>query len=215
MPKEDYYSVLGVAKSASQDDIKKAYRKLALKYHPDKNPDDSKAEEKFKKISEAYYTLGDEKRRKEYDSLSRMGANTGNFSSSHGFDFSDFFSHVRTGNGFSRGSIFGDVFEDLFSAGGGRGRTYTRFYSTGGGPSSAYSAGHSKVDTDINAVLPVPSDLASKGGEAKFKLSDGKTITLKVPANTRSGQKLRLRGQGRNCPCCGHRGDLIVAIQVK
>ena len=72
MSEKDYYSILGVKEDASEAEIKSAYRKLALKYHPDKNPGDKKAEETFKKISEAYYTLGDPKRRKEYDNLRRM-----------------------------------------------------------------------------------------------------------------------------------------------
>ena len=78
---EDYYAVLGVPEDASDQKIKKTYRALAVKYHPDKNSGDKKAEEKFKGISEAYYTLGDPKRRKEYDNLRRMGGSTGGFSS--------------------------------------------------------------------------------------------------------------------------------------
>ena len=102
MGADDYYSVLGVSEDASDTEIKKAYRKLALKYHPDKNPGDKKAEEKFKKISEAYYALGDAKRRKEYDNLRRMGAYTGDFSSAQGFDFSEFAKHFSGGGrGFS------------------------------------------------------------------------------------------------------------------
>ena len=99
--------LLGLGNTASLKDIKKAYRKLALKYHPDKNPGDKKAEESFKRISEAYYTLGDEKRRREYDELRRLGAYTGDFSSAQGFDFSDFSKHFSGGGrGFSSSSIF-------------------------------------------------------------------------------------------------------------
>jgi DnaJ-class molecular chaperone len=219
MSQKDYYKVLGVKEDASEAEIKKAYRKLAVKYHPDKNPGDSKAEEKFKEISEAYYALGDAKRRKEYDNLRRMGAYTGDFSSAQGFDFSDFMSQF-SGGGFSSRSSFGDIFGDIFS-GGGRSRgpgTHKFYYSTGGGMSEgaggAY-AGAQQVDTDIRASLPVPKKLASKGGEATFKLSGGKNVTLKIPAGTRHGQKMRLRGQGRDCPCCRHKGDLIVTVNIK
>ncbi len=212
MADKDYYKVLGVSEEASQSEIKKAYRKLALKYHPDKNPGDKKAEDKFKEISEAYYALGDEKRRKEYDNLRKMGAYTGDFSSNQGFDFSDFFSHVR-GNegGFSSGSVFGDIFGDLFSgtSSGQSGRAY--YYSTGGTSMGAQQS----VDTDVRANLPIPKNLAQKGGEAKFKLSTGKSITLKIPQGTKSGQKMRLKGQGEKCPCCSHKGDLIVTVQIK
>jgi len=215
MTNKDYYNVLGIAEDASHAEIKKAYRKRALKYHPDKNQGDKKAEEKFKEVSEAYYALGDEKRRKEYDNLRKMGAYTGDFSSSQGFDYSDFSSHFQggQGDGFSSSSIFGDIFGDLFS-GAARGRS-------GGGQTYYYSAGspsggrNQNVNTDIKANLPVPKTLAQKGGEAKFKLSTGKSITLKVPSGIKNGQKMRLKGQGEKCPCCRHKGDLIVSIQIK
>ncbi|MGB3057094.1 MAG: DnaJ domain-containing protein, partial [Candidatus Omnitrophota bacterium] len=113
MANKDYYDILGVKEGAGAEEIKKAYRKQALKYHPDKNPDDKKAEEKFKEISAAYYTLGDEKRRKEYDNLRRMGAYTGDFSSAQGFDFSDFLKQFS--GGFSSGSSFDGLFGDIFS----------------------------------------------------------------------------------------------------
>lgn len=217
MPEKDYYSVLGVGEDASQDEIKKAYRKLAVKYHPDKNPGDRKAEERFKEISGAYYTLGDEKRRKEYDNLKRMGGFTGNFSSDQGFDFSDFMNQFGGGGGggFSSGSPFEDLFGDVFSGGGRRGSGgHTYYYSTGGGMRGGGQS-QAKVDTDSRAELPIPKNLAEKGGEAKFKLSSGKNIKLKIPKGTKSGQKMRLRGQGTKCPCCRHKGDLIISIRVK
>ena len=218
MSGKDYYSILGVKEDATQDQIKKAYRKLAVKYHPDKNPGDKKAEEKFKEISGAYYALGDEKRRKKYDNLRKMGAYTEDFSSAQGFDFSDFMGQF-SGGGFSSGSPFEDLFGDIFSSSG-RGRSrdrYTYYYSTGGGmrDSSARSGGEREVDTDSRAELPIPKTLAEKGGEAKFKLSSGSSITLKVPKGTKDGQKMRLREQGSRCPCCKHKGDLIITIKIK
>ncbi len=215
MARDDYYSILGVKEDSSSDDIKKAYRKLAIKYHPDKNPGDKQAEEKFKKISEAYYTLGDPKRRKEYDNLRRMGAQTSGFSSAQGFDFSDFLRQFSSKGGFSSGSGFEDLFGDIFSGMGRSGRKggYTYYYSTSTQPGKAGGTA-SEVDTDIKATLPVPARLAEKGGEVKFRLSDGRSITLKVPASTRDGQKMRLRGQGETCPYCSHRGDLIVTVRI-
>ncbi|MBF0215509.1 MAG: J domain-containing protein [Candidatus Omnitrophica bacterium] len=205
----DYYKVLGVKEDASDEDVKKSYRKLALKYHPDKNPGNKKAEEEFKKLSEAYFTLGDQKRRSEYDQLRRLGAHTDNYSSSHGFDPSDFARNFSSGRGSASGSMFADIFGDLFgdmSGSGKKGGTY--FYSTGAEPDR-------EVDSDIAAVLPLPTRLAEKGGEANFRLSDGKNIKLKIPAGTEDGKKMRLRGQGNECPCCRHRGDLILTIQLK
>lgn len=217
MGNNDYYSILGVKENASADDIKKAYRKLALKYHPDKNSGDKKAEERFKGISEAYYALGEAKRRKEYDNLRSMGGYTGDFSSAQGFDFSEFAKHFSGNNqGFSSTSMFGDIFNDLFSGagGGGPGRA-TYYYTTGPGPGSAHQRTGGDMNTDVRATLPIPADLARKGGEAKFKLSTGKNITLSVPKGTKNGQKMRLREQGQKCPHCRHKGDLIVTIKIK
>ena len=213
MGRNDYYSVLGVKEDASDSDIKKAYRKLALKYHPDKNLGDKKAEEKFKKISEAYYALGDPKRRKEYDSLRSMGGYTGDFSSAQGFDFSEFLNRFSSDRGFSSGSVFGDIFSGMGRSGG---RGQTHYYTMGdNGADSMWQQTSNEVNTDVKAVLPIPKDLAEKGGSAKFGLSRGKNITLKIPPGTKSGQKMRLRGQGEKCPCCRHKGDLIVTVKVK
>ncbi len=216
MASHDYYSVLGVGDGAAQEDIKKAYRKLALKFHPDKNPGDKKAEEKFKSVSEAYYTLGDPKRRKEYDNLRRLGAKAEDFSSAQGFDFSEFSKHFSRGHsgGFSTGSIFDDIFKDAFATGRG-GSRYTRFYTQGAEPSQEWDGGAEEVNTDISAVLPIPRELVNKGGEAKFRLSNGKNVALTIPAGTKNGQKMRLRGQGNVCPHCRHKGDLIVTVKIK
>ena len=215
MAARDYYKILGVKEDASIGEIKKAYRKLALKYHPDKNPGDTKAGEKFKNISEAYYTLGDEKRRREYDNLRRMGEYTGDFSSAQGFDFSDFFRHFSgERRGFSSESMFSDIFGDIFSGmGNGSGKGgYTFRYSTGARPARDE---YMETDTDVKAALPVPGDLAKNGGEARFNLSGAKSIKLRIPAGTRNGQKMRLRGQGKRCPCCSRRGDLILTIKIE
>ena len=220
MHKKDYYAILGVAEDANEAEIKSSYRKLALKYHPDKNPGDKKAEEKFKEISEAYYALGDVKRRKEYDNLRKMGAYTGDFSEAQGFDFPDFIKNFSGGSPGGGYSSFGDIFGDIFSGGGGSkrhgGATY--YYSSGGGmrgPGSSQGFSPEEKDTDVRISLPVPSRLAEKGGEAKFRLSNGKNLTVKIPAGTKDGQKMRLRAQGEECPCCRHRGDIIVTVKVK
>ena len=220
MKGKDYYAALGVGENASDGEIKKAYRKLALKYHPDKNPGDKKAEEQFKKISEAYYTLGDDKRRKEYDNLKKAGAYTDNFSSAQGFDYSDFARHFGGGGGargFSSGSAFGGIFDDIFaSIGGGAGKGGYTYYSSGGGtPQGYYDEGEGELDTDTIAELSIPRALAEKGGEAKFKLSGGGNIKLRIPAGIRNGQKMRLRDQGKKCPTCSHKGDLILTIHIK
>ena len=211
MRAKDYYKILGVKEDASEAEIKKSYRKLALRYHPDKNPGNKAAEEHFKNISEAYYSLGDIGRREKYDQVKNMGGYADNFSSSQGFDFSDFANHFQSGGrGFSSNSVFSDIFGDIYSG---------RSQRSRGGQSFQYSqAGQNRydqVDTDSQAVLPVPTDLAVKGGEAKFKLSSGKKVDLKIPAGTKSGKKMRLKGVGDKCPCCGKKGDLILTIKTK
>ncbi|MFN3405812.1 MAG: molecular chaperone DnaJ [Cytophagaceae bacterium] len=115
MAKRDYYEVLGVSKSASQEDIKKAYRKIAIKYHPDKNPDDPSAEDKFKEAAEAYEVLSNPEKRQRYDQFGHQGVNGGGFSGG-GMNMEDIFSQF--------GDIFGSgsPFEGFFGGGGGRGR---------------------------------------------------------------------------------------------
>ena len=217
MAGENYYSTLGVKEDAGDAEIKKAYRKLAVKYHPDKNQGDKKAEENFKNMSEAYYALGDPKRRKEYDDLRRMGAQTGGFSSAQGFDASEFMKHFSGGGGFPEDHTYDDIFSGFFSDRGKAGRKsrYTYYYSPDSRPGGRGEVTYNDVETDIKAVLPVPGELARKGGEAKFKISGSRNITLKIPAGTKSGQKLRLRDQGQKCPHCSHKGDLIVTIRIK
>src|SRR4051812_12158665 len=112
--KRDYYEVLGVTRNANADDVKKAYRKLAVQFHPDKNPGDKKAEEHFKELSEAYEVLSDPQKRQMYDQFGHA-ANAGGAGGPGGFDFQGF-------NGASINDIFGDIFGDLFGASGGQAR---------------------------------------------------------------------------------------------
>ena len=107
--KRDYYEVLGGSKSASEDEIKKAYRQLAKKYHPDMNPGDKTAEAKFKEASEAYAVLSDPEKRKQYDQFGHAAFDQGAGGGGGGFDFS---------NMGDMGDIFGDIFSDLFGGGG-------------------------------------------------------------------------------------------------
>ena len=129
---KDYYADLGVSKNASADDIKKAYRKLARENHPDKNPGDQVAEDRFKKAAEAYDVVGDEAKRKEYDDLKKLLASggirggfgsggagfPGGFRSTQGFDASDLFGGAGQGGGFSADSGLGDIFGGIFNRGG-------------------------------------------------------------------------------------------------
>ena len=222
---KEYYAILGVAENASHDEIKAAYKKLAFKYHPDKCPEEKKkeCEEKFKEITAAYYVLGDEKHKKEYDDYRkgtyafRSGPGSGDFASQAGFDFEDLMKHFhdlgaregRQQRGSNRYFFFddlGDIFEGLGSAQKGYSGAYVDREPL------EEDAVH-KYETDVNADLSIPENIALSGGEVKFRLQDGRTIMLKIYPNTKNGQKLRLKGLGARCPCCDHKGDLTVTMR--
>ena len=216
MAQKDYYKVLGVSESASIDDIKKAYRSMAKKYHPDANPNNKAAEEKFKEISEAYYVLSDAKKRAEYDNFKKYGNGGGysqrgaggyqDFQGAQGFNFEEIlrgFRGAQQGRGGQfhySGSMRG--FEDIFGGGFGGGHEEEEVVSD-------------KVSSDLSATLNISKARAQKGGEVSFEMKDGKKITVKIPAGIVSGKKLRLSRQGRICQTCEHPGDLILTIKVE
>lgn len=192
MAQRDYYEVLGVSRSASPDEIKKAYRKLAVKYHPDKNPGDAAAEERFKEASNAYEVLSDPKKRQIYDQRGHAGVNDMGF---HGFtnmedifsNFGDIFGRTVFGN-------FGDVFGDVFSR-------------QGPGKPQAQAA-----DTRIKLTI---SFMESAYGTEKKVNVQGKNITIKIPAGIKDGQTLRLQGQGGRALGSRQSGSLLVTISVE
>lgn len=220
---KDYYKILGVSENAPADDIKKVYRKLAVQYHPDKNPGKEKeAEAKFKEISEAYYVLSDEKRRAQYDQMRKFGGGGAqNFAGAQGFDFEELLRQFGAGRARQqaggRYSAFGDIF-DLFEGlgGGGFGR---RQQAGGRAGTQYYSYGQEEAAPEVNADvvvnLKISKEKADKGGSVTFKSPEGKTISVKVPPHTQTGQKLRLTRQGRLCPACRHEGDLILRVTVQ
>ena len=213
----DYYKILGVPETAGPEEIKKAYRKLAVKYHPDKNPGNVKeAETRFKDISAAYYVLSDEKRRAQYDQMRRFGGGSAsNFAGAQGFDFEDLLRQFTAGRGrrqaSSRYSAFGDIFEDLL--GGGAGGGSREFYS---GPED-FGAGVEapSADADVVVNLRISREKAEKGGPVNFRTPEGKTLAVKIPPRTKPGQKLRLTRQGRVCPACRHEGDLLLQVKIQ
>lgn len=215
MTAKNYYNILGVKEGASEGEIKKAYRKLALKYHPDKNPDNKAAEDKFKEISEAYYVLSDKKRREEYD-MYRAGPRYGSgqdFSGAQGFDFSEIFKHFR-GSGRRSGDYSRSYvnIDDILGAFEGMGPGDGQAYAFTGFANGSH-ASRSGERTDVEAVLNVPERVLKDGGEVSFNSIDNRKIDLKVKPGTRSGQKMRLKGQGKICSCCRHNGDLIVKLE--
>ncbi len=193
---KDYYKILGVAEGASADEIKKAYRNLAKKFHPDAHPNDKKAEERFKEISEAYAVLGDESKRKQYDQMRKFG---GHFP---GFDFSQY----RNSGGRSSTSYHFDDFNigDIFS----------QFFNSG-----VRSTPFSDVEEnlDLHAELQVPFEVALLGGRQMITI-DGerrRKLAVTIPAGIEDGKKIRLSGQGRTSSFQQRTGDLIVTVRVQ
>ncbi len=211
---EDYYKELGVEKTASVDEIKKAYRKLALKYHPDRNPTDrKKAEEKFKKISEAYAVLSDPEKRKQYDNFGSEGFKQ-QYSQEdifRGFDINEILREMGFGGAFGG--------EGSFGRGGARRRTYTtqRGGSFGDIFGAQYGEPAPQRGEDLEYKLSISLEEAFTGAEKKITLkSDGRSHELKVriPPGIAPGQKLRLAGKGLPGPYGGPPGDIYLEIQM-
>ena len=212
---KDFYKVLGVSKDVSDADLKKTYRKLARKYHPDSNPGDTAAEAKFKEISEAYSVLSDAEERAEYDQIRAMGSGarfTAPGSSGQG-GFDDVFGGMFGGGapGGARsytfqqgGGGFDDVLGGLF--GNGRFGSASGGYRGYGGPTRG---------RDVTAHTTIDFVTATKGETITLQASDGKPIKVKIPAGVSDGQKIKLRGKGQPSPDGGEAGDIVLTVSVR
>ena len=211
---DDFYKALGVSEDASESDIKKAYRKLSRKYHPDLNPGDAAAEKKFKEISEAYDVLSDKKQREEYDQIRRYGAagmGAGGFGGGYtGYPGADAFGGFRGGT--SANINIDDLLGGLFggSAGGSRrsaGFTSADFGGMGGMGSSFGGAQHAAPEESTTSTR-ISLAQAYTGATVTVFLPDGSHTEARIPAGIKDGQKVRLRGKGL------HGGDLKVTVRV-
>ena len=217
---KDFYAVLGVAKDADSAAIKKAYRTLAKKYHPDRNPDDAAAAEKFKEIGEAYAVLSDAKERQQYDAIRSMAGGGARFTSGTGggagAGFEDIFSSMFGGGGgnvrfTTSGGADPDIDELLrqFGAGGFGGRRSRGPFGFGGFGSQPEPVKGPDVIT--SATLSLRDAVA---GTTVELTADGRTMTVRIPAGVHNGQKIRLRGKGRPGRDGGENGDMVITITV-
>ncbi len=210
----DYYKILGVDKSATKEEIGKAFRKLAVKYHPDKNPDNKAAEEKFKEITEAHEVLADPEKRKKYDAL---GANWNQYQSSGG-GFEDFYSQFGgTGRGSGTTYEFSGDFGDLFGNMGGFSDFFESFFGGRGRQARSGFGSHEfqnqPIGVDVEANLNITLEEAINGIERQISI-DSKKIKIKINPGTSDGQKLRLKGLGRSSVQGGTKGDLYLNIHI-
>lgn len=185
MENKDYYKVLGVSRNASQKDIKQAYRKLARKYHPDINPGDEAAQEKFKQINEAYEVLSDPEKRRKYNTLGS------NWQRGGGFNW---------GGGAPTGD-FSDIFESIFSGLGGA-NPRTRPYQTGAQPGQDIE---SPVDVTLREAFT---------GSKRIVTVEGTRLEVTIPVGVKTGSKIRMSGKGGRGRLGGARGDLYLVVNV-
>lgn len=214
---KDYYAVLGVPKDADAATLKKAYRKLARRLHPDQNPGDAKAEERFKEVGEAYAVLSDPQQREQYDGLRAMAGGArfraggaGGGAPTGGPGFEDLFGSMFGGAGGGRvryqtsgggAGGFEDLLGDLFGAGGAAG---------GGAPGGGRGRGRG---ADLQATTTLAFRDAVEGATVTLQV-EGTPVTTRIPAGVRDGQRIRLRGKGRPGSAGAPAGDLVVTVKV-
>ncbi|NNE34065.1 MAG: DnaJ domain-containing protein, partial [Rhodothermales bacterium] len=204
---KDYYKALGIGEKATSDDVKKAFRKLARKYHPDRNPDDPKAEERFKEIQEANEVLSDRTKRREYDAMRKNPFGRGpGFTTDSG---SEFYqrpdgTYVRFDQRGSRRP--GQAAEDPM---GGFGDIFGRVFNQQSGGSKP---GGSRFGRDVEATVQLTFKQSLDGGKREVSLPDGKNIRITIPKGVRNGFRIRLKGRGQQG--LGGRGDLFVTFIV-
>ena len=209
MDYKDYYKILGVSKTASQDEIKKAYRKLAVKYHPDKNPGDKVAEGKFKEANEANEVLSKPDKRKQYDELGENWQNyqqAGSYANQGG---------GRPGGGRrSSGGAGGFSTEDFYGGGGQFSDFFESIFGGGGMPGGARSSNRrASAGEDLQAEMHITLEEAFHGASRQVTIGDSK-VNMKLKPGVSEGQVLRLKGKGEAGRGGGPNGDLLITMHI-
>ncbi len=204
----DPYAELGVPRSASQDEIRKAFRKLAKQYHPDANPGDKSAEERFKRVSGAFDIVGDEDKRRKFD---RGEIDADGREQHAGFGGGPFGPGGASGGRYRPGpgspGFEGIDINDIF------GEAFGRGSGAGGGRSGGFGFGGSSKGADLRARLDVDLEDAIRGAKKRIAFSDGRTLEVNIPKGAQDGQTLRLKGQG--APGRGGAGDALIELAIR
>lgn len=216
MAKADFYETLGVSKTADEKELKSAFRKMAMKYHPDKNPGDTEAEKKFKEINEAYEVLGDPEKRKKYDQLGEHWKHAGDYGgAAGGGGFWPQSGAEDSGGEFHfEGTGFSDFFENFFGSRASRGGF------TAHGPGGAKSAAPRR-GRDIESEILVTLDEAMHGSERTLTIQpqsrggERQTVTIRIPKGITEGQLIRAAGLGEPGPAGGTPGDLFLRVRLE
>ena len=212
---EDYYKTLGVEKNASKGEIKKAYKRLALKFHPDKNKGDKVSEEKFKKISEAYAVLSEDEKRRQYDQFGSEGF-------SNRYSQEDIFKGFDIGNIFEEFGFGNNIFSSFFGGGGGKpGRTQGFSFNSGNGSFAGNSgfgnSGRAQEPQKAEMELTLTLEETVFGGKKTVAFNSGSgvdKIILQIPPGIEAGKKLKVKGKGPIDRNTGQRGDLYCNITI-
>ncbi|MBD2139237.1 J domain-containing protein [Anabaena sp. FACHB-1237] len=211
---KDYYSILGISKTASPEEIKQAFRKLARKYHPDVNPNNKQAEAKFKEVNEAYEVLSDTDKRKKYDQYGQYWKQVG-----QGFPGGAGSGVDMSGFDFSQYGSFNDFINELFGGAGPRtNRQNSSYRSSSGRPGGGFGdfgfqdAGGTNQDTE--AVINLTFSEAFSGAQKRFTLGN-EVIDVRIPSGAKTGTRLRVRGKGQVNPMTQQRGDLYLKVELQ